>query len=139
MKTTVISQTDRELDTESLLQARQVIQACQEAKGQELTWLDVREVFDLADYFVIASARSDRQAQGMANRIIRNLELKGITPEVIEGYDDGHWILIDLGDVIAHIFYAPIREHYDLDGLWTNAARLAIPPETKAGNVPKAA
>ncbi len=66
------------------------------------------------------------------------MEEKGLTPDIVEGYDDGHWILIDLGEVIAHIFYAPIREHYDLDGLWAKAKKLEIAEEGKEG-VPEAA
>lgn len=106
--------------------ARMVTEASHSAKGQDVTVLDVREVFDMADYFIIVSGRSDRQSQGICNKIIDRLGKEGVKPIMVEGFDDGHWILLDFGDVVAHIFYEATREHYDLEGLWINAKKLSV-------------
>ncbi|MCI5065831.1 ribosome silencing factor [bacterium] len=113
-----------EIPHDSLALAREISEACHEAKGREVTILDVREVFDIADYFVIASGRSDRQAQGITNKIREALDRHGVRPEFVEGYDEGHWIIIDCIDVVVHVFYEPMREQYDLEGLWVRAKKV---------------
>lgn len=109
--------------------ALKILESCSEAKAKDLSLLDVSSVFDLASYFVIVSGRSDRQVQGISNRILANLEEMGIQPISRDGYDEGHWVLMDYGDVIVHVFYGPVREHYDLERLWKNALKLDLPPE----------
>lgn len=103
-----------------------VIEACLDAKGRELSLLDVHDVFDIADYFIIVSGRSDRQTQGLAKRILEALSKDGIKPDYVEGYDEGHWIIIDCIDVVVHIFYEPTRDQFDLEGLWVKAKKLPI-------------
>ena len=103
-----------------------VIEACQEAKGRDITVLNVSEVFDLSDYFIVVSGRSDRQVLGISNKILAKLNKMGHKPLSIEGLDDGHWVLMDFGDVIVHVFYEPAREHYDIEGLWINARRADV-------------
>lgn len=123
-----------ELESSDL--ASLVVEACEEGKGTDLTVLSVSEAFGLADYFVIASGRSDRQVQGIANRIIHRAEEAGLKPIAVEGLEKAHWVLIDFGGVIAHVFYESVREMYDLEGLWTNAT---IVSKRKSGNEDKAA
>ena len=103
-----------------------VVHACLEAKGMNIAVLDVSDVFDLADHFVIVSGRSDRHVQGICNRIVSTLADEGYPSRAIEGFDDGHWVLVDFGDTIVHIFYEPMREHYDIEGLWLRAKPLDI-------------
>jgi ribosome-associated protein len=107
--------------------AEEIVYACQDAKGRDVQVLDVSPTFDLADYFVIVSGRSDRHVQGICNRILLNLESAGVKPCAVEGFDEGHWILMDCGDVIIHIFYEPLRAHYDIEGLWLQAQPVEIP------------
>ncbi|NBW40930.1 ribosome silencing factor [bacterium] len=114
--------------TNSIETANVIIGACLDAKGREVSLLDVHDVFDIADYFIIVSGRSDRQTQGLAKRILEALSGKGIKPEFVEGYDEGHWIIIDCIDVVVHIFYEPTRDQYDLEGLWVKAKKLPIHP-----------
>ncbi len=105
---------------------KDIINSCLEAKGKDISVLDVSKNFGMSDYFVVVSGRSDRQVQGICNRILESLEKNGITPNSIEGYDDGQWVLIDCGDVVAHVFYEPLRSHYDLESLWFKAPRLDL-------------
>ena len=112
---------------------RLIIDAALDAKGSDISVLDVRGVFDLSDFFVIVSARSDRQAQGICNRVLDSLGAHGIQPQLIEGYDDGHWILIDFGDLVLHVFYGPTRNKYDLEGLWVKAQKLTLEFDEQTG------
>lgn len=105
-----------------------ILECCSEAKGKDLTLLDVSGVFDLASFFVIVSARSDRQVQGISNRIAATLDSEcGISPVSKDGLEEGHWVLMDYGDVIVHIFYEPTRDHYDLERLWKDAVHVKLP------------
>ena len=111
---------------ESLLLAKRIVEACEEVKGNEVVVLDVASVADFADYFIVASGRSDRQVQGITNRVIEELAKLGIRPLSVEGYEEGQWVLIDCGDVVAHVFYEPVRSTYDIESLWMRARRLDL-------------
>jgi ribosome-associated protein len=101
-----------------------IVHACDDAKVENLTVLDVSKVFSLADYFLVCSGRSDRQVLGIANRISQELEEKGHQPLAIEGTDQAHWVLMDYGDVVVHIFYEPERSRYNIEDLWLNAKKI---------------
>lgn len=103
---------------------QQIVHACRNAKGKDLKILEVSDVFDLADYFIIVSGRSDRHVQGICNKIALELNDLKQVPHAIEGFEDGHWVLMDCGDVIVHIFYEPVRGHYDIEGLWLRARQI---------------
>ena len=111
---------------ESLLLAKRIVEACEEVKGNEVVVLDVASVADFADYFIVASGRPDRQVQGITNRVIEELAKLGIRPLSVEGYEEGQWVLIDCGDVVAHVFYEPVRSTYDIESLWMRARRLDL-------------
>ncbi len=97
-----------------------------EKKAKDLVILDVRGVSSYTDYIVIVSANSTRHAQGIADAIEECLYEKGFSPIGIEGKIEGHWILMDYGDAILHIFYEPIRKIYDLEGLWMDVPRIEL-------------
>ena len=103
-----------------------IINACADAKGRDISVLDVSKIFDAADFFVIVSRRSDRQVQGIANKILAGIDKSQAQLSSIEGMETGHWVLIDCGEVIVHIFYEPVRSHYDLESLWADARRVGI-------------
>jgi ribosome-associated protein len=104
-----------------------LVSSALEKKACDLILMEVRELSSIADYFIICSGRSDRQVQSIAQGIDENLHQAGISPLSIEGMNRGHWVLMDFADVIVHIFYQPVREFYDLDGLWGHAPRVALP------------
>jgi ribosome-associated protein len=106
--------------------AYEIMTACGEANGKDITVLDVAGIFDLSDYFVVVSARSDRQVQGIANRIMESLGTHGLEPVTLEGMEQGHWVLMDWGDVVVHIFYEPVRRHYDVESLWMRARKVDL-------------
>jgi ribosome-associated protein len=111
---------------ESLAVSKQIVQACEDVKATEVVVLDVATLSDFADYFIVASGRSDRQVQGITNRVIEELAKLGVRPLSVEGYEDGQWVLIDCGDVVAHVFYEPVRSEYDLESLWMRARKLDL-------------
>jgi len=96
-------------------------------KARNLVALDVRELTSIADVFIICSGSSSRQVSAIGEHIVQELKAQKIRPLSIEGKKEGQWVLIDYGDAIIHIFYEPVREMFDLEGLWIDAKRLAIP------------
>jgi ribosome-associated protein len=84
-------------------------------KALEVIVIDMREASSITDYFLICSGGSERQVRAIA-----------------DAYRDGHWILMDYGDVIVHVFSQETREFYDLERLWTAAPRIDLSGETTA-------
>ena len=104
--------------------ARLIAQSAHDVKALSLEVLDLRKLSGFTDYFVIASGRSDRQVQAICDRIEENLGKNLRRPLGIEGYQEGHWVLIDYGEVVAHIFYDQVRPFYALERLWGDAPRV---------------
>jgi len=104
--------------------------AALEKKAFNVTILELKKASSLTDYFLICSGRSDRQVQAIAESIEEKMSEKGARPLGEEGMREGRWVLMDYDDVVIHIFYDPVRRHYDLEGLWIEAPRID-PPEDK--------
>ena len=111
--------TDQELDL--------YVKAALGKKAMNLVALDVHELTSFADIFIICSGRSNRQVNAIAEHIQIDLKKHKIKPLSVEGVGDGHWVLLDYGHVIIHVFYEPVREFYDLEGLWLDAKRIETP------------
>lgn len=107
--------------------AQIIAQAAYDTKAEDLTVLDLTKLSAFADYFVICTGTSDRQVQAIADRIQEALKKAGVRPLGVEGYQQGHWILIDCAGVIAHIFYQEARAFYGLDKLWGDAPKVKFP------------
>ena len=95
-------------------------------KAEGAVILNIGKLSSIADYLLICSASSERQVQAIANSVEEGLKKKNVRPLSIEGVREGRWALIDYGDVIAHIFLLPVREFYNLEGLWPEAPRVEI-------------
>jgi len=93
-------------------------------KARQVVVLDVQAMTTVADTFIICSARSNRQVTAIAEYISIYLKKKSKKVLNIEGRKEGHWVLMDYGDVIIHIFLEPLRSFYDLEGLWGDARRI---------------
>ncbi|MFP4476119.1 MAG: ribosome silencing factor [Desulfatibacillaceae bacterium] len=104
-----------------------VLAAAAQRKVEHPVVLDVRGKSSVADYFVILSGRSSRQATALAEHIQSWTRDHGVRPLGVEGMAEGQWILMDYGDVVLHIFYDPVRSFYDLEGLWADAPRVELP------------
>ena len=108
------------------------IKAILDRKASNVVVLDVADLTSYADVFIICSGRSNRQVSAIADFIKTDLKKHKIKPLSIEGTKDGHWVLLDYGHVIIHVFYEPVREFYDLEGLWSDAKRIMTPSLEKA-------
>lgn len=97
-------------------------------KGEAFTALDVSGRTILADTFAIVTGRSKIQTRAIADAIIESVRNEGYAPSRVEGYADGSWILIDLGDAIVHVFTPEQRSFYNLERLWS----LVDVPQRKA-------
>jgi ribosome-associated protein len=87
--------------------------------------LEVGEVLVVADEFVIASAGNDRQVKAIVGDIERAIAEAGHgRPLRVEGLDDRHWVLIDYGDVVVHVFLDETRGYYELERLWSDVPRV---------------
>ena len=93
-------------------------------KALDLVLLDVSGFSSFADFFIICTGKSSRQVQGIADNLEDSLRTGGLRPIGTEGKGEGHWVLMDYGDVIIHIFYEPVRYFYDLESLWSEASRV---------------
>jgi len=102
------------------------IKAALGRKARELVILDVRALTSFADIFLICSGRSNRQVSAIADHVKVDLKKNGIAPLSIEGMKDGQWVLLDYGHIVVHVFLEPVREFYDLEGFWADAARISI-------------
>ena len=93
-------------------------------KASDIVLLRTAEVTSMADYFVIASGRSDRQVQALGEAIVDELRDEGIKPLGVEGRSSARWVLLDYGSVIVHLFAPEEREYYGLERLWSNATEV---------------
>ncbi len=108
-----------------------VAQAGLDKKALQVEIIDVTGKVDYADYVVVMSASSDRQANAIAKHIDSEMSKKGMPATSIEGLPQGAWVLIDFGDVIVHIFHQDTRGYYDLESLWYDAARVEVTDAAK--------
>lgn len=122
------------MSTDAVPSLDRYIEAASEKKAQNLIVLDVRGLTSIADVFMICSGRSNRQVNAIADAIVARLKKHKIKPLSVEGTGEGHWILLDYGHVIIHVFYEPVREFFDLEGLWADAKRIEIPAQKTLQN-----
>jgi ribosome-associated protein len=119
---------------ESLEKALLCMKIIKERKAVDPILFEVGKMTDLTDYFIIAGGNSSRQVQAISQHVARRMREEGCRPLGVEGEQEGHWVLMDYGDVIIHIFYQPVREFYDLEGLWIDAPRVEMyEGETETG------
>lgn len=99
-----------------------------ETRGTDVKILDLRELTQVFDYFVLATGTSQRQIHAMADEIekVVKTELHD-RRRGAEGYEEGRWIVLDYGDVVVHLFDAESREYWDLEHLWSGAKPVAMP------------
>lgn len=97
------------------------VTGAQDKKAMNIVALDLRGVSMVADYFVICHGNSDVQVQSIATEIRKLAMEAGTTIRGIEGMNAARWVLMDLGDVIVHVFHRDEREFYNLERLWSDA------------------
>ena len=108
-------------DLESLAVARRIVDLAEDKKAADIVLLDLAGLTTLADYFVIASGGSERQIDAIADGIASGLRDTGIRPIGREGTPESHWVLLDFGSVVVHVFTPPERDYYQLEKHWSEA------------------
>jgi ribosome-associated protein len=101
--------------------ARRIVELAEDKKAAEIVLLDLGGLTTMADFFVICSGGSERQLEAIASGIIANLRDEKVKPIGREGTSASHWILIDFGSVIVHVFTPPERDYYGLEKHWSEA------------------
>ncbi len=104
--------------TSTLARKKLVISALEDIKARDILAIDVRKVTAIFDWIVVASAESARQTKALARHVRDRLKESGATIVGTEGEDSGEWILVDAGDVVAHVMQPAVRQYYNLEELW---------------------
>ena len=115
---------------DSLTKVQLVTRALMAKKALNVVVLDLQGLTVIADYFAIVTATSRPHARAMGDAIEEDLRNAGMKGFHIRDVGDASWVLIDLGDVVVHIFDAEHREFYKLERLWADAPRLPLPEDT---------
>ena len=95
-----------------------VISALEDIKARDIQAIDVRKVTSIFDWIIVASADSARQTKALARHVRDRLKESGSAIVGTEGEETGDWILVDAGDVVAHVMQPAVREYYNLEELW---------------------
>jgi ribosome-associated protein len=117
--------------------AAQALRIITAHKGIEPVVLGVKGLCGFADYFLICSGASRRHVAALAQHLEEEMARMGVKPLGEEGLKDGHWILLDYNDLVVHIFLQPMREFYDLEGLWAEAEPVGLDALTAAAAQPE--
>ena len=132
MKESITAVATKSLAAGNLLEL--AIQTIDSVKGLEPVVLEVKGLCSFADYFLICSGNSRRHVLALAEHLEEALAQAGVKPLGGEGREEGLWVLLDYNDVVIHIFSQPLREFYNLEGLWAEAPRLS--PEVGPASAP---
>jgi ribosome-associated protein len=103
------------------------VEAALEKKAYDLIVVEVEHLSSIADYFLIATGRSDVQVQAIAGGIEERMTRENARPISIEGLQRAHWVVLDYDDVVVHVFLEPTREFYRLERTWTDAREILLP------------
>jgi ribosome-associated protein len=110
----------------SLAMAKAAFDALDEKKAFDIKILDISDISDIADYFVIADGSNKNQVQAMSDNVDEVMRKKEYKAKSIEGYSEGGWILMDYYDIIIHIFSAEARRFYDIEHIWRDGKTVDI-------------
>jgi ribosome-associated protein len=116
--------TRSDAEREALALARAVVDIAADKKAADIVLLEVTALTTIADYFVICSGASERQVGAIADGISEGLKHMGVMPIGREGSPTAHWVLLDVGAVVVHVFAPPERDYYQLEKLWSEAPTL---------------
>ncbi|MFG0213682.1 ribosome silencing factor [Brevibacillus porteri] len=106
--------------------AQLVVKAVEDKKAENLKVLDIKKLSVIADYFMICHGNNERQVQAIVREIRDQAHKNGFDVRGIEGADEGRWVLVDLGDIVIHVFHREDREFYNLERLWKDAEEVSF-------------
>ncbi len=103
-----------------------VAKACDDKRAENIVVLDMKEVSLIADYFLICDGSNERQVQAISRELKDVAEEQAIEVKRMEGFDQARWVLVDLGNVVCHVFHRDERVYYNLEKLWGDAPQLEV-------------
>lgn len=116
---------DQSQPAEPVALAQTAARAADSKGGSEIVVIDIRQVFAICDYFVVVTASSAPQVKAVVDKIEEDLrEIHGEKPRAVEGAGSRHWVLMDYGSVVVHVFLTEDREYYRIERLYTDAPKL---------------
>ena len=101
--------------------ARKVAAFALEKKAVDVIVMDVRKVTDVTRFFIVCTGQSTPQVKAIAEHVINSCRESGLEVYHVEGYDSLRWVLIDLVDIVVHVFLPDVRKYYQLERLWGDA------------------
>jgi ribosome-associated protein len=108
--------------------ARRAAAICADNKANDVVLLDLHDVTDMTDYFIVASGTSDTHVRSVAQHVVETLAKDGHRAHSVEGLSQGRWVLLDYVDFVVHVFHPSLRSFYQLERLWGDAPALAVSP-----------
>ncbi|SFA69898.1 ribosome-associated protein [Lentibacillus halodurans] len=112
------------MDNNEILQV--IANACDDKRAEDIVALDMQDVSLMADYFLVCHGSNERQVQAIAGAIKETMEETDIHVKRMEGFEQARWILVDLDDIVCHIFHEDERYYYNLERLWGDASRIEL-------------
>lgn len=100
--------------------------AADDKRAEDIVVMNVGEISLVADYFVICEGNNEKQVQAIAREVKEQADKAGQFVKRLEGFDQARWVLVDLGDVIVHVFHREERDYYNLERLWGDAERIDV-------------
>ncbi len=97
------------------------VKAADDKRAEDIVALNMKGLSLVADYFLICHGNSEKQVQAIAREIKDKAEEQNVSVKRLEGFDEARWVLIDMGDVVAHVFHRDERTYYNLERLWGDA------------------
>ncbi|WP_423407464.1 ribosome silencing factor [Heyndrickxia sp. MSNUG] len=97
------------------------VKAADDKRAEDIMVLNMKGISLIADYFIICHGNSDKQVQAIAREVREKALEKGYDLKRMEGFDEARWVLIDIGDVVVHVFHKEERSYYNLERLWGDA------------------
>ena len=97
------------------------VAATEDKKAEDIISLDMREISDITDYFVVCHASNERQVQAIARNVKDQAHAAEIEVKRMEGFNEARWVLIDLRDVVVHVFHLDERDYYNIEKLYQDA------------------
>jgi ribosome-associated protein len=102
------------------------VEAAEDKKAQNIIALNLQGISPVADYYIICHGNSDTQVQSITTAIRKQAESSGVRVRGVEGFDTARWVLLDIGDVVVHIFHREEREYYNIERLWSDAKAVEL-------------
>ena len=112
------------MNNEEIVQ--RIAEACDDKRAEDILALDMHQVSLVADYFLICHGNTERQVQSIVRGIKDKMAEHDIEINRVEGFEQARWVLIDIGDIVCHVFHKDERSYYNLERLWGDARELPL-------------